>query len=155
MSESLAQRYKSSPLFGSNSALVEEYYERFLADPASVPKAWADYFSALGGDGATEVSHRQIREAIARDARRPAPHSETTGVTASVAAFAKQAAVLRLIWAYRLHGHKMADLDPLGLSPPTTVPDLDPAFHGLTAEDMEQEFQAVRHSLTAILEKET
>ena len=33
MSESLAQRYKSSPLFGSNSALVEEYYERFLADP--------------------------------------------------------------------------------------------------------------------------
>jgi 2-oxoglutarate dehydrogenase E1 component len=141
MSESLAERYKSSPLFGSNSALVEEYYERFLADPASVPNAWADYFSVLGADGKTEVSHRQIREAIASDARRGAPRASARDAGASATAFAKQAAVLRLIWAYRLHGHKMADLDPLGLSQPTTVPDLDPAFHGLTAEDMEQQFQ--------------
>src|SRR5262245_20313212 len=118
MSESLAQRYKSSPLFGSNSALVEEYYERFLADPASVPPPWQEYFRALGAKSDVEVSHRQIQEAIARDARRGERGREAVAPTTSAAALAKQAAVLRLIWAYRLHGHKMADLDPLGLSTP-------------------------------------
>jgi 2-oxoglutarate dehydrogenase E1 component len=147
MSESLAQRYQSSPLFGSNSALVEEYYERFLADPASVPPPWQAYFRALGGS-ATDVSQRQIQEAIARDARKPAVRRASTPESGpargpqpeSPAALAKQAAVLRLIWAYRLHGHKLAALDPLGLTKPVAVPDLDPAYHGLTAEDMEQEF---------------
>src|SRR5262245_49635794 len=115
MSESLAQRYQSSPLFGSNSALVEEYYERFLADTASVPPPWQEYFRALGGKPAEEISHRQIQDAIAQQARLGGPPRVAGTASTSVAAFAKQAAVLRLIWAYRLHGHKVADLDPLGL----------------------------------------
>ena len=43
--------------FGANEWLVDEMYERFLADPQSVDKAWWDFFSdftpAPGGSGST------------------------------------------------------------------------------------------------------
>ncbi len=52
---------------------------------------------------------------------------------------AKQAAVLQLINAYRVRGHLIADLNPLGVSP-GYHPELDPATYGLTIWDLEREF---------------
>jgi 2-oxoglutarate dehydrogenase E1 component len=142
MRETLARRYQTTPLFGSNSALVEAYYERFLADPASVPPEWRAWFESLGG-GPGDVNHRAIREEIARAARAPQrPVGAAPAGKVPEAVLAKQSAVLRLIWAYRLHGHKLARLDPLGLTQGPPVPDIDPAFHGLGPEDMDQEFFA-------------
>lgn len=54
-------------------------------------------------------------------------------------AAAKQAAVLQLINAYRVRGHLIADLDPLG-SKPSYHPELDPANYGLTIWDLDREF---------------
>lgn len=53
---------------------------------------------------------------------------------------AKQVKVLQLINAHRFRGHQGANLDPLELWKREPVADLDPAFHGLTKEDMEREF---------------
>jgi 2-oxoglutarate dehydrogenase E1 component len=52
---------------------------------------------------------------------------------------AQQAAVLQLINAYRVRGHLLADLDPLG-SEPSYHPELDPANYGLTIWDLDREF---------------
>jgi len=52
---------------------------------------------------------------------------------------AKEAAVLQLINAYRVRGHLIADLDPLG-SEPQYHPELDPATYGLTIWDLDREF---------------
>ncbi len=52
---------------------------------------------------------------------------------------AQQAAVLQLINAYRVRGHLIADLDPLG-SEPSYHPELDPAKYGLTIWDLDREF---------------
>ena len=52
---------------------------------------------------------------------------------------AKQAAVMQLIHAYRVRGHLVATLDPLG-SLREPHPELDPATYGLTLWDMEREF---------------
>jgi 2-oxoglutarate dehydrogenase E1 component len=52
----------------------------------------------------------------------------------------KEAAVVKLITAYRIRGHEVANLDPLGLPHHEPVPDLDPAFHGLEPADMDCEF---------------
>src|SRR5699024_1024758 len=41
---------------------------------------------------------------------------------------------------YRVRGHQIADLDPLGLFQPEPVPDLDPTFHGLGEADMDTVF---------------
>ncbi|MGH9664751.1 MAG: multifunctional oxoglutarate decarboxylase/oxoglutarate dehydrogenase thiamine pyrophosphate-binding subunit/dihydrolipoyllysine-residue succinyltransferase subunit, partial [Bryobacteraceae bacterium] len=52
---------------------------------------------------------------------------------------AKQAAVLQLINAYRVRGHLIADLDPLG-SDPSYHPELDPNTYGLTIWDLDRPF---------------
>src|SRR5262249_1822628 len=54
---------------------------------------------------------------------------------------AKQAAVARLIHAWRERGHLLADLDPLGTVRPPH-PDLDPTSHGLTIWDLDRTFHA-------------
>ena len=49
----------------------------------------------------------------------------------------KEAAVAHLINAYRVRGHTIANLDPLGSTRPMH-PDLDPATHGLTMWDLDR-----------------
>jgi len=51
----------------------------------------------------------------------------------------KQANVSRLINAYRVRGHLIADLDPLHQNPPRMYPELDPLFYGLTIWDLDRE----------------
>jgi len=52
---------------------------------------------------------------------------------------AKQAAILQLIHAYRVRGHLIANLDPLG-SKPGYHAELDPAQYGFASEDFDREF---------------
>ncbi len=52
----------------------------------------------------------------------------------------KQAAVFQLINAYRVRGHLIADLDPLGSEVPFH-PELDPLHWGLSIWDLDREFQ--------------
>jgi 2-oxoglutarate dehydrogenase E1 component len=61
------------------------------------------------------------------------------GLAARTEEIAKEAAVLQLINAYRVRGHLIADLDPLG-SEPAYHPELDPATYGLTIWDLDREF---------------
>ena len=53
----------------------------------------------------------------------------------------KQAAVARLIQAWRERGHLVADLDPLGV-PRASHPDLEPSTYGLTIWDLDRSFHA-------------
>ncbi len=52
---------------------------------------------------------------------------------------AKEAAVLQLIHAYRVRGHLIADLNPLGVEA-QYHPELDPSSYGLTIWDLDREF---------------
>jgi 2-oxoglutarate dehydrogenase E1 component len=140
MSDSLRKRYESSPLFGANAPLVETLYEQYLARPEAVDPLWREYFGRLAnGSGAREIPHLPIQAELAARAREPRRGGGAAGEV-STTALEKQSAVLRLLWAYRLHGHRLADLDPLGLHPPETPPDLDPALHGLGESDLDTEF---------------
>jgi len=58
----------------------------------------------------------------------------------SLAAHEKSVAVHQIINMYRVRGHLIANLDPLGLKEPKTHPELDPVHHGLTIWDLEREF---------------
>ncbi|HSS44420.1 MAG TPA: 2-oxo acid dehydrogenase subunit E2, partial [Thermoanaerobaculia bacterium] len=52
----------------------------------------------------------------------------------------KQARVLELINAYRVRGHLIADIDPLGLMPVQNHPELDLETYGLTLWDLDRAF---------------
>ncbi|KIO35201.1 MULTISPECIES: 2-oxoglutarate dehydrogenase E1 component [unclassified Shewanella] len=134
---------ESSHLNGANSTYVEEMYEAYQEDPQSVSDDWRAVFDNLPyANGATadvpEAAHSKVREyfrSLALDGR----HKSAARVT-DPEVDAKQVKVLQLINAYRFRGHQNANLDPLGLWKRDTVSELDPAFHGLTSEDMEREF---------------
>jgi len=66
--------------------------------------------------------------------------SQLAGMTAARhAEISKQAGIIQLINAYRVRGHLVADLDPLG-SEPHHHPELDPETYGLTIWDLDREF---------------
>ncbi|MBI2793499.1 MAG: multifunctional oxoglutarate decarboxylase/oxoglutarate dehydrogenase thiamine pyrophosphate-binding subunit/dihydrolipoyllysine-residue succinyltransferase subunit [Ignavibacteria bacterium] len=51
----------------------------------------------------------------------------------------KEGRVVQLIHAYRVRGHVLADINPLGLEA-YYYPELDPAYYGLTIWDLDREF---------------
>src|SRR5262249_51894236 len=55
------------------------------------------------------------------------------------AEIAKEAGIIQLINAYRVRGHLIADLDPLGAEPSYHA-ELDPETYGLTIWDLDREF---------------
>jgi 2-oxoglutarate dehydrogenase E1 component len=132
----------SSSIGGQNAAFVESYYEQFLEDPESVEPSWRAYFRNIQDQNAErEVAHSDVVakfEALGRDKRPGTVVVSDAGFDARAAE--KQAAVLRLINYHRVRGHQAARLDPLGLAPIELIPDLDPAFHGLTGADMDTVF---------------
>ncbi len=88
-------------------------------------------FAALGVAGAPAGMAAPARAAAAGAA-------VTTQAAYDLAT--KQAAVIQLIHMYRVRGHLMANLDPLGLAPRAEHPELDPATYGLTDADLDREF---------------
>ena len=96
-----------------------------------------------GGDGFYEeifahlkMPHQPVSWELDRHVMLPGGAPYGSGRTAEIA---KEAGVLQLINAYRVRGHLIADLDPLG-GEPTNHPELDPVTYGLTIWDLDREF---------------
>jgi 2-oxoglutarate dehydrogenase E1 component len=161
-------------------AFLEELFEQYQNDPASVPADWRGHFEALqagvvvpvaqGGNG-----HAATKPALNGNGAVPAPNLVTPDGIATAhavaiangevklpAALAGEAMPLplppvatgtageervaflqdrvdQLVRAYRVRGHLMAEIDPLG-RPRPGLPELDPAFYHLTEEDMDRSF---------------
>ncbi len=128
----------SSALYGGNAAFIEDLYEQYLQDPDSVSAEWRSRFDDIRQAAANETAHGPVRDNFERLARER-PERRGGGAMSAVGA-EQQAAVLRLINAYRYRGHQEANLDPLQLAEPTKIPDLDPQYHRLTEADMERIF---------------
>jgi len=141
MSAKIKRFQQSSHLYSSNASYLEDLYERFRHDPASIAAHWRELFEQI------DVSApRPRRGARPQGPPRPPerrPARQTSGAVAGALradAAEKQSAVLRLINAYRVRGHQRAQLDPLRLEPLPTVQDLDPGFQGLDDGDLDMTF---------------
>ncbi|MCO2667242.1 2-oxoglutarate dehydrogenase E1 component, partial [Pseudomonas aeruginosa] len=117
MSDVMKQFQLNSYLFGGNASYVEELYDAYLNNPASVPENWREYFDALqnvpatDGSNANDVAHFPIVESFAERAKANAfiPRESTS----NLATARKQVHVQSLISAYRFLGSQWANLDPL------------------------------------------
>ena len=142
MSDSIEQRYSTSHLFGANAWFLEDIYEKYLADPDSVPEAWRNYFRGLehGAGGPRDVAHTPIIRDLQERARTVRAEAPAAGGGFDPQLVEKQAGVARLIQAFRGRGHLLADIDPLGRRERHEPDEIQPDFHGLSEADMDTEF---------------
>ncbi|KAJ1918378.1 hypothetical protein IWQ60_007513 [Tieghemiomyces parasiticus] len=75
--------------------------------------------------------HRAYHDEGAHGYRRPEPSQLTDFTEAEIANRIQHSQLVRLVAAFRDHGHKAADLDPLGMAHHANVPELEPARYGL------------------------
>jgi 2-oxoglutarate dehydrogenase E1 component len=137
MGKSSAQ---TSFLFGPNSAYLADLYAQYQKNPGSVDPSWAQFFADLKDDSAI-VERRPSWEP------KPIPEAPAKVVPmkpgAVSAADTRQATLdsiraLMLIRAYRVRGHTIAKLDPMGLLKPGLHPELDPATYGFGESDWDR-----------------
>ncbi|MGA2588715.1 MAG: multifunctional oxoglutarate decarboxylase/oxoglutarate dehydrogenase thiamine pyrophosphate-binding subunit/dihydrolipoyllysine-residue succinyltransferase subunit [Bryobacteraceae bacterium] len=92
-----------------------------------------------GGDGFYEEIFEHLKMPHQPVRWETDQHVMLPGGSGRTAEIAKEAGVLQLINAYRVRGHLIADLDPLG-GEPSYHPELDPVTYGLTIWDLDREF---------------
>ncbi len=136
--------WKSSHLSGGNLAYVEDLYETYLRDPNEVSQEWREEFDKLPRVQETvtaDIPHSIVREHFLYLSKnqRATQQLPVSGVSSEHEK--KQVRVLRMINAFRVRGHQVAKIDPLGLMQREDVPDLDLRFHELSAADLDTTFQ--------------
>jgi 2-oxoglutarate dehydrogenase E1 component len=136
----------------ANLAFVEDLYEKFLRDASSVSPEWREYFSHIANG---ELRFPQPRfgpsfkpsslfNPRGNGAGETPAHPGTAGVSpasrsslaASGVPHGIQDRIYMLIRLYRVRGHRIARIDPLGRIPPTPK-ELEPEFFGFTPADMD------------------
>ncbi len=143
---------QNSFLFGANAVFIEELYSRYLDNPNLVDASWARFFEELDDDsravleelrGASWAPRRSGvignggRETASLPPGAPRPRSEVTDEVRRATLDSLRAVMM--IRAYRVRGHLIANLDPLGLSRREYHPELDYRTYGFDEEDLDRE----------------
>ena len=138
----------SAFLGGADPAVIEQIHAQYLKDPASVDSSWRRIFEEeeclAAGDGAPERPAKTPARADsamglpeARPAAAPpAPRTEPDGPVQAETIDSIRA--LMMIRAYRVRGHLIASLDPLGLEGERHHPELDPKSYGFSEADYDR-----------------
>jgi len=158
----------SSFMQGHNAEYLEQLYAQYANDPNAVDAAWQEFFRALGdaepdvkaeaagpswaradwppapnddltgaltgewpAQAEAKGAEKKIREKAAEKGVEVTDEVIKRAVLDSIRA-------LMIIRAYRIRGHLVADLDPLGMRDQTTHPELDPKSYGFTEADMDR-----------------
>ncbi|MCC4116219.1 2-oxoglutarate dehydrogenase E1 component [Aromatoleum toluclasticum] len=132
------QQRSTSHLFGSNAPFIEELYENYLSDPASVPESWRAYFDNLqsqSGAALRDVAHGPVIAAFAEMAKRGPIRT-----VAPEGGDKRQVSTLQLINAYRFLGNRWANLDPLRRTERPHIAELEPSYYGFTEADLSRSF---------------
>ena len=134
-------------LNSANAPYVAELYSKFRNDPESVDTTWSDFFNNLNEDEYSvlkDFGGPQWKE-------RPSNIIDKNYITKVIKSNANYNSeefristldsirALRLIRAFRINGHLIADLDPLGISEREYPQELDYRNYGFNESDLEKE----------------
>ncbi len=139
---------KTSFLHGVNSPFIKELYLKYLSNPKSVPQSWFEFFDGLNED--QEIIKKEIlgpswaprkksnlennhqQKYITEDKKF---HDNEVIDSKKNKEKKESVKAIALIRAYRIRGHLIANLDPLGMMERKYLEDLHPADHGFKKED--------------------
>ena len=134
---------QTSFLSKSNSAFIEDMYQKYIENDPNLPESWKRYFETLDEDFDLIVkeiegpSWKRNRKKINLDKK----ISKNKNLYSSVEIENDKADSIRaiaLIRAYRIRGHLIADLDPLGMMERKYLHELHPSDHGFNKEDYDK-----------------
>ena len=156
---------KSAFLDGANASYIEDLHARYMLNPGTIDKGWQDFFEQLHDDKAgvrkeaegaswkranwprhtngdlTAAFDGDWKGLERRLERGIVQRGQSLGVELSDAVIVQHrrqtVRALELIRSYRILGHLVADLDPLGLMERREHPELQPEYHGFTRADMD------------------
>ena len=120
---------KTSFLSKSNSSFIEEMYLRFIEKDPNLPESWKNYFKSLGEDltsvakeieGPTwqpnrkeiNINNEEYKKEFGKTVESLSSDINDQNSEQSKADSIKAIALIR---AYRIRGHLIAYLDPLGM----------------------------------------
>ena len=145
---------KTSFLEGSNSSFIEELYLKYINNPENVPQSWREFFDGLDEDQKiiqTEIQGpswspkknniSQIIDKVKISTEDDFTKKEllSNGDLATRDGYEKEkeqsVKAIALIRAYRIRGHLIANLDPLGMMERKYLNELHPSNHGFQKED--------------------
>ena len=151
---------KTSFLHGINAAYIEEMFEKFQSNPNSVPSDWKEFFTGItdnikkqnnlkaswSKEREVELSNEDLVSAVDGNWSRKS-YSEEIQIdnknSVTVEDIKQQTldsiGALRLIRAFRVNGHLIANLDPLNLKETTQHPELDYRNYGFTDKDLNKD----------------
>jgi len=141
---------QTSFLQGSNTPFIKELYLKYINDPKSIPQSWTLFFDSLDED--QDVIKKEIlgpswsRKKIdkEKDNVSKLDFSEITKPFINNNANSEQknekekeqsVKAIAFIRAYRIRGHLIANLDPLGMMERKYIHELHPDDHGFKKED--------------------
>ena len=136
---------KTSFLQGGNSPFIKDLYLKYLSNPKSIPQSWADFFDGLNESEETVKnellgpSWSPRKKLLPKDnlAKEINPSMNKDSFPQKKFEKEKEQSVkaIALIRAYRIRGHLIANLDPLGMMERKYLNELHPADHGFKKED--------------------
>lgn len=142
----------TSQFFSANVVFINELYQKFLQNPDSIDKSWADFFannedevkSILSDYQGPSWSKRKLKVVgseeydissnVKKDPTKDVKKSAKSDLGKDL-----EVRVANLITAYKRFGHLNANLDPLNLTKHPFVPELDPEYHGIESSDLDKE----------------
>jgi len=136
---------KTSFLHGVNSPFIKELYLKYLNNPKSIPKSWMEFFDGLNDD--QDVVKKEIlgpswspRKKSNLEINYQQKNIEEGNAVIDLDVSSEKekeesVKAIALIRAYRIRGHLIANLDPLGMMERKYLQDLHPADHGFKKED--------------------
>ena len=143
MDDTPLEKLRADSQLSAGNAYVEALFETYLEDPSQVGDEWRRYFDRLPAtDGElADMPHSTIVDHFERLGRnRYKARPERLSASTVSDHERKQVRVLELINAYRLWGHRKANLDPLGLWQREPAPELELAHHRLSEADLDTAF---------------
>jgi 2-oxoglutarate dehydrogenase E1 component len=148
---------KTSFLNKSNSAFIERMYIKFINKEADLPESWKDYFEGIGdelnivakeingpswGPKKNKVDIDELQKKIDQKENnlenKLVDRSEKFNYQLLANSNKDSISAVSLIRAYRLRGHLLANLDPLGMRESDYLDELHPEFYGFKKENYDK-----------------
>jgi 2-oxoglutarate dehydrogenase E1 component len=142
---------KTSFLTKSNSAFLEQMYLKYINKDLDLPSSWKNFFDDLGDELDLVVneikgpSWAPIKKQINIVEKKPKKEVHSNGSVKNVISENNlqnnidSIKAVELIRAYRLRGHLLAKLDPLGLKKTEYLEELHPEYYGFKKSDYKRE----------------